>query len=78
MSSLIVLIMLVFLAIGAAYGIGAKTITSMVDGINAVTKTFAGLSDDAALRSGGLDRLDPAVSRLGIARAALWAHLAGL
>lgn len=44
MSSLIVLIMLVFLAIGAAYGIGAKTITSMIDGINAVTKTFAGLS----------------------------------
>jgi aminobenzoyl-glutamate transport protein len=44
MSSLIVLIMLVFLAIGAAYGIGAKTITSTVDGINAVTKTFAGLS----------------------------------
>jgi aminobenzoyl-glutamate transport protein len=44
MSSLIVQIMLVFLAIGAAYGIGAKTITSMVDGINAVTKTFANLS----------------------------------
>jgi aminobenzoyl-glutamate transport protein len=44
MNSLIVLIMLVFLAIGAAYGIGAKTITSMLDGINAVTKTFAGLS----------------------------------
>jgi len=44
MSSLIVLIMLVFLAIGTAYGIGAKTITSMVDRINAVTKTFAGLS----------------------------------
>ena len=44
MSSLIVLIMLVFLAIGAAYGIGAKTITSMVDGINAVIKTLAGLS----------------------------------
>jgi aminobenzoyl-glutamate transport protein len=37
-------IMLVFLAIGAAYGIGAGTITSMVDGINAVTKTFASLS----------------------------------
>jgi aminobenzoyl-glutamate transport protein len=36
--------MLVFLAIEAAYGSGAKTITSMVDGINAVTKTFAGLS----------------------------------
>jgi aminobenzoyl-glutamate transport protein len=34
----------VFLAIEAAYGSGAKTITSMVDGINAVTKTFAGLS----------------------------------
>ena len=41
MSSLIVQIMLVFLAIGAAYGIRAATITSMVDGINAVTKTFA-------------------------------------
>jgi aminobenzoyl-glutamate transport protein len=39
-----VLIMLVFLVIGAAYGIGAKTITSSVDGINAVAKTFAGLS----------------------------------
>src|SRR5215469_1007240 len=44
MSSLIVQMMLVFLAIGAAYGIGAKTITSMVNGINAVTKTFANLS----------------------------------
>jgi len=39
-----VLIMLAFLAIGADYGIGAKTITSIVDGINAVTKTFAVLS----------------------------------
>jgi aminobenzoyl-glutamate transport protein len=44
MNSLIVLIMLVFLATGTAYGIGAKTIASSVDGINAVTKTFAGLS----------------------------------
>jgi len=44
MSSLIVQIMLVFLAIGVAYGIGAGTITSMTDGINAVTKTFASLS----------------------------------
>jgi len=44
MNSLIVQIMLVFLAIGAAYGVGAGTITSMVDGINAVTKTFSGLS----------------------------------
>jgi aminobenzoyl-glutamate transport protein len=43
MESLIVLIMLVFLAIGLGYGIGAKTLTSMVDGINAVTKTFGGL-----------------------------------
>ena len=44
MDSLIVLIMLVFLVIGIGYGVGAKTITSMVDGIDAVTKTFAGLS----------------------------------
>jgi len=44
MSGLIVLVMLVFLAIEAACGSGTKTITSMVDGINAVTKTFAGLS----------------------------------
>ena len=44
MNSLIVQIMLVFLAIGAAYGVGAGTITSMVDGINAVAKTFSGLS----------------------------------
>jgi aminobenzoyl-glutamate transport protein len=44
MNSLIVLIMLVFLAMGAAYGIGARTITSMVDGINAVAKTLASLS----------------------------------
>ena len=28
----------------AAYAIGRKTIVSMVDGIDAVTKTFAGLS----------------------------------
>jgi len=44
MNGLIVLIMLVFLVMGAAYGLGAKTITSMVDGINAVTRTFASLS----------------------------------
>jgi aminobenzoyl-glutamate transport protein len=44
MDSLIVLIMLVFLAVGIGYGVGARTITSMIDGINAVTKTFAGLS----------------------------------
>ena len=44
MDSLIVLIMLVFLAVGIGYGVGAKKITSMVNGIDAVTKTFAGLS----------------------------------
>jgi len=44
MNSLIVLIMLVFLVVGIGYGVGAKTITSMVDGISAVTKTFAGLA----------------------------------
>ena len=43
MSSLIALILLVFLAVGIGYGVGAKTITSMVDGINTVTKTFASL-----------------------------------
>jgi aminobenzoyl-glutamate transport protein len=44
MNSLIVLIMLVFLAVGIGYGVGAKTITTVTGGINAVTKTFAGLS----------------------------------
>jgi aminobenzoyl-glutamate transport protein len=44
MDSLIVLIMLVFVAVGIGYGVGAKTITSIADGIDAVTKTFAGLS----------------------------------
>jgi aminobenzoyl-glutamate transport protein len=44
MDSLIVLIMLVFLVTGVAYGIGAQTITSSVDAINAITKTFASLS----------------------------------
>jgi aminobenzoyl-glutamate transport protein len=44
MNSLIVLIMLVFLAVGIGYGVGAKTITTVVGGVNAVTKTFAGLS----------------------------------
>lgn len=35
MDSLVVLIMLVFLAVGIGYGVGAKTITSMVNGIDA-------------------------------------------
>jgi aminobenzoyl-glutamate transport protein len=43
MDSLIVLIMLVFLVTGVAYGIGAQTITSSVDAINAITKSFASL-----------------------------------
>jgi aminobenzoyl-glutamate transport protein len=44
MDSLIVLIMLVFLVTGVAYGIGAQTIKSGVDAINAITKSFASLS----------------------------------
>src|SRR5215472_8424677 len=31
--------------------------------------------DDAALRGGGLGHLDPVVSRLGVARTALWTRL---
>jgi len=44
MDSLIVLIMLVFFAMGVAYGVGARTIRSSVDAVNAITKTFASLS----------------------------------
>jgi len=44
MDSLILLIMLAFLAIGAAYGIGAGTIRTLAAGIKAVTKTIAGLA----------------------------------
>ena len=44
MDSLIVLIMLAFLVSGVAYGIGAGTMTSLVAAINAIVKTFAGLS----------------------------------
>ena len=43
MDSIIVLIMFLFLVTGAAFGAGAGTITSMKDGIAAITKTFAGL-----------------------------------
>jgi len=43
MDSRIVLIMLVFLVTGVAYGIGAQTIKSSIDAINAITKTFANL-----------------------------------
>ena len=44
MSSLIVIIMLIFLVIGLAYGIAAGTIRSATDAIDAIVKTFAGLS----------------------------------
>jgi aminobenzoyl-glutamate transport protein len=43
MDSLVFLIMIVFLAAGAAYGVGAKTIKSVQDGIDAVVKTFSDL-----------------------------------
>jgi len=44
MDSLIFIITLLFLAAGIGYGFGAKTFTSSVDVIGAVTKSFAGLS----------------------------------
>ncbi len=44
MDSLIFIITMLFLVAGVCFGIGAKTITSSVDVINAITKTFAGLS----------------------------------
>ena len=44
MDSLIFIITLIFLVAGIGYGSGAKTITSSVDVINAITKTFAGLA----------------------------------
>lgn len=44
MSSLIFIITLIFLVCGVAYGAGAKTMTSRNQVIEAVAKTFAGLS----------------------------------
>jgi aminobenzoyl-glutamate transport protein len=44
MDSLIIIIMLMFLAAGVAYGSAVGTITSMNDAIAAVSKTFAGLA----------------------------------
>lgn len=44
MNGLIVVIMLVFLAAGAAYGFGAGTLKNLVDVINAMTKAIAGLA----------------------------------
>jgi aminobenzoyl-glutamate transport protein len=43
MDSLVFLITIVFLAAGAAYGVGAKTIQSVQDGIDAVIRTFSDL-----------------------------------
>jgi aminobenzoyl-glutamate transport protein len=43
MASLVFIIMIVFLLTGIAYGIGAKTIKSTNDGIDAVTKTISDL-----------------------------------
>jgi aminobenzoyl-glutamate transport protein len=43
MDSLVFLIMIVFLVTGAAYGVGARTIKTVQDGIGAVTQTFSDL-----------------------------------
>lgn len=43
MSSLVFLIMLVFLVTGAAYGLGAKTIKSVQDALDAIIQTFSDL-----------------------------------
>jgi aminobenzoyl-glutamate transport protein len=43
MHSLVFLIMIVFLVTGAAYGAGAKTLRTVQDGIDSVTKTFSDL-----------------------------------
>ena len=44
MDGLIFIITMIFLVAGICFGIGAKTITSSVDVINAIVKTFASLS----------------------------------
>jgi aminobenzoyl-glutamate transport protein len=44
MDGLIFIITLIFLVAGICFGIGAKTITSSTDVINAIVKTFSGLS----------------------------------
>jgi aminobenzoyl-glutamate transport protein len=45
MDSLVFLIMLLFLVTGIAYGLGAKSIQGINDGINAVVKTLGGLAE---------------------------------
>jgi aminobenzoyl-glutamate transport protein len=44
MDSLIFIISMLFLVAGICFGLGAKTITSSVDVIDGITKTFAGLA----------------------------------
>jgi aminobenzoyl-glutamate transport protein len=44
MESLIFIITMLFLVAGVCYGVGAKTISSSVDVINAIVKTFSGLA----------------------------------
>jgi aminobenzoyl-glutamate transport protein len=44
MDSLLFIITMIFLVAGVCYGLGAKTVKSSTDVINAVTKTFAGLA----------------------------------
>jgi aminobenzoyl-glutamate transport protein len=44
MESLIFIITMLFLVAGICFGMGAKTITSSVDVINAIVKTFSGLA----------------------------------
>jgi len=44
MDSLTFLISIIFFVAGVGFGLGAKTYTSSVDVINAITKTFAGLA----------------------------------
>jgi aminobenzoyl-glutamate transport protein len=45
MDSLVFLIMIVFLATGLAYGIGARTLTTVQQAIGAVTRTFSDLGE---------------------------------
>ncbi len=49
MNGLIVIIMMLFLVTGVAYGIGAKTISSATDVINATTKAVSGLGGTIVL-----------------------------
>ena len=68
MNSLIVLIMLLFLVTGYAYGYAAGTIKSMTQAIAAITKTFSGLGGLLFLPRGLLKHFSyrcPPPSRFG-------------